>query len=413
VRVKSQLSDERGATAVMMMFLLVVLIGMLSLSVDGGLLWTKYRQVRRANDAGAMAAALECGVSGNESKANASADLVAAGNASDVKGVPGSAPGSLNGYNAYDTSCGASKGSVTVHYGSLQTTGGGVQLMFWPAVCALLPSCSVSAARDVGAQATAIWGFAGGGPVFPLAIGKDRLSTCGIPSAMTDADVGQTRCAFYFSNSGSDASNWTWGLIDLDTWNANIADGNACNSGSAPNTQKYQDWYANPPSEGLKDDPMNNPTYVCLTPGKKNVLYDVGNSPNNVLSSAVLCATATTTTDVAKYCPSSGQATTYSFPVSASTTVTSGATFFGIVGFASLQPANLCQGANDGSWSCAQSSTASSDQALCNTLLQSLGVTNGPDTRCLVAEWEGYTTSNTDDIVDNSFGNVRAARLTA
>jgi hypothetical protein len=406
----SRVSEERGATAVMMAILLVVFIGMLALSIDGGLLWSKFREARRANDAAALAAALECGRSGDQSKADASADTVAAGNAADMK----QAPQSLTGVPPlkYDPSCSASKGTVTVHYGSTQVTGGGVQLMFWPAVCALVPSCSISSPKDVGASATAVWGFAGSGPIFPMALSKDRLSTCGIPSLMTDADVGVARCAFYFNQSGNDSSNWTWGLIDLDTWNANPADSNACNATQSPNTQKYQDWYASPPIFGLKDDPNNNPTYVCLTPGNKKVLYDVGNSPNNVVSSAILCATATTAADVTKYCPASGQVTTYSFPVSAITTGSSNGTLFGIVGFASLKPANLCAGANNGSWSCAQSTTEASDIALCDALLLSLGVANGQGTRCVIAEWEGYSTSNTDDIVDNSFGNVRAARLT-
>jgi len=39
--------DESGAVAVMVAILLVVMVGMLALTVDGGLLWTKFRAVRR------------------------------------------------------------------------------------------------------------------------------------------------------------------------------------------------------------------------------------------------------------------------------------------------------------------------------------------------------------------------------
>src|SRR3990172_787244 len=37
--------DESGAVAVMVAILLVVMVGMLALTVDGGLLWTKFRAV--------------------------------------------------------------------------------------------------------------------------------------------------------------------------------------------------------------------------------------------------------------------------------------------------------------------------------------------------------------------------------
>jgi Flp pilus assembly protein TadG len=419
VRVRLAVSDERGATAVMTFFLLVVLIGMLALSIDGGLLWTKFREARRANDAAAIAAALECGTSHNEAAANTSADAIASGNASDMKGVPGSAPGATNGYNAYSPSCGAGKGTVTVHYGSTVATGGGVKLMFWPAVCALLPGCNVDS-KDVGASATAVWGAAGGGPIFPLTLSMDALTSpdCLIPSGMTDADVGVKRCAFYFhacnGNNCSFDVRSTWGLIDLDTWTTTWdGQSNPCTSEGNPSTAAYPPWYENPQTKSLNDDPMADPSRVCLAPGAKKTLYEInpaGNNPNQVLAAAVKCSVEGT------YCPQSGPRDSYSFPVNDPSrrvdfSAGAGQVLFAIVGFASLKPVNLCEGSNTGGWNCTEDGTFAGDTALCDKVLQSLGAANDAGTKCLVGEWEGYKTSNVDPISGNSFGNLISAKL--
>ena len=58
MRVGVRLSDDSGATAVIVAILILVLVGMLSLAVDGGILWAKYRGIRTANDAAALAAAV-------------------------------------------------------------------------------------------------------------------------------------------------------------------------------------------------------------------------------------------------------------------------------------------------------------------------------------------------------------------
>jgi len=54
MRVTDRLRDESGATAVIVAILIVALVGMLALTVDGGLLWAKYRRIRTANDAAAL-----------------------------------------------------------------------------------------------------------------------------------------------------------------------------------------------------------------------------------------------------------------------------------------------------------------------------------------------------------------------
>lgn len=397
MRVRSRLSDERGATAVMMVFLLVVIIGMLALAIDGGLLFVKYRQARRANDAAALAAALECATSGNQSKADASANTVAAGNASDVKGVLGSP-------NVYTPGCNTTKGTVKVRYGSTQATGGGVEIMLWPALCALLPSCSVTSPKDVVASATAIWGAAAGGPVFPLTLGKNKLSNCGIPDSMTDDDIGTTRCAFYFDQGAIS----TWGLIDLDTWGVSPTDSNACGGKTPSGNDKYVDWYNDPPTKPLNDDPMSNPVFVCPTPGDRDVLYaNESFSPNAVVAKAV----------------QSGQM--YSFPVnnpgpcpSAPLTCNilnpdGSLELYAIIGFAWLKPVELCPGGgnNTTGFSCTGSNATTNDKQLCDALLVP-PLKADPTSRCLVAQWEGYTTVNVDPITGDSFGNVRSVQLT-
>ena len=129
----TKLRDERGATAVFVAILLVVLLGMLSLSVDGGALFLKYRAIRTANDAAALAAALSCAKKEGVTAANAQANLLAADNVFDA--APVNAP-------VYDPSCDADAGTVTVHFQ-------GEQQLFFSRVV------GVSSPKPVGATATA------------------------------------------------------------------------------------------------------------------------------------------------------------------------------------------------------------------------------------------------------------------
>ncbi|HEX5627682.1 MAG TPA: hypothetical protein VFY08_06650, partial [Actinomycetota bacterium] len=73
-----RLRDDSGATAVIVAILIFVLVGMLALAADGGILWAKYRGIRTANDAAALAAAYSCATGEGLAGAETAADSIAA-----------------------------------------------------------------------------------------------------------------------------------------------------------------------------------------------------------------------------------------------------------------------------------------------------------------------------------------------
>jgi Flp pilus assembly pilin Flp len=197
MRVTERFRDERGATAVIVALLMVVLIGMLALTVDGGLLWTKFRQIRTANDAAALAAAYSCANGEGLSGAEATAVNIATANVVDATTTQ---PGS------YPRGCVVEGGEVTVHFGAEQS------LMFGPAI-------GVSSPKPVAAQATAIWGGAGGASnVAPLMLSLGRLSDCNFPDGVQEG----ADCFFWWDNGTQNdttaLTNAEWGLVDLSTW---------------------------------------------------------------------------------------------------------------------------------------------------------------------------------------------------
>jgi hypothetical protein len=276
----SRLPEEDGVTAVMMALLLVVFIGMLSLTIDGGLLFAKYRQIRRANDAAALAAALECVKSGDATAAQQSSDTIAAGNTPDAK------PYLSNRYsmtpgdpNPTGSTCQKSGGTVKVQYASSGSTGGGVHLVFWPAVCALLPSCSVASPKDVGATAIASWG--GGGDatrVAPMMLNMDRLGTCKITNPPDPSlQVGVSQCVFYWNNSPTFDGNAQWGLMNLDPYNNKGTQWYVPGNYNCPSAggNDIKGWLQNGYPGDLYLNP-DGPTYVCRAAGYQTGPVDQG-----------------------------------------------------------------------------------------------------------------------------------------
>lgn len=79
-----RLSDERGATAVVVALLMVPLIGFAAIAVDVGSLYSERRQLQNGADAAALAIAQDCAVAAPAcSSAAATASSLAAGNAND------------------------------------------------------------------------------------------------------------------------------------------------------------------------------------------------------------------------------------------------------------------------------------------------------------------------------------------
>jgi hypothetical protein len=278
--------DESGAVAVMVAILLVVMVGMLALTVDGGLLWTKFRAVRTANDAAALAAAYSCATGEGLAGAEAVATEVATANVADATNVEP---------NEYPQGCEISGGEVTVHYGGQQ------EMMFGPAI-------GISSPKPVLTEATATWGGAGGAAnVVPLMLSMQRLSDCDIP--YDDAGIPTTigaECFFWWDNGTAQdqtaLTNAEWGLIDLRTWDTEpwaACPGNASQG-------EVSDWiYDGFPGSLLVDpiSPPGPPTYVCRGAGFQGgalnndinaqagdlLFFPVNDSSQQVRSDGTLC----------------------------------------------------------------------------------------------------------------------------
>jgi putative Flp pilus-assembly TadE/G-like protein len=333
----NRLRDESGATAVVLAIVLIVIVGVLALSVDGGLLWVKYRRIRNANDAASLAAALSCAKGDGQVAADASADAVAIANVSDAMALEA---------NAYTPSCNPSGGKVHVGYGGTQ------DLMFGPAV-------GVSSPRDVAGTATAVWGGAGGSEdVVPLVLMKDRLSTCNvIPEPGKPTPPIGTECGFWWDDSALGSASW--GMMALSTWGT-TSDPSGCSAGGG--VSDITNAITNGIDEGLVMNPgaPDVPTYVCA----KN-----GNSVNPV-DNAIRTALASGRTDFAM------PVTNPSMQVNVS-----GAPYkYAIIAFAFVRPVDIYEGNKRG------------DEA---GFAKCAGaIPPGADIRgsfCLVVTWQGYS----------------------
>jgi Flp pilus assembly protein TadG len=235
---RRSLHEERGAVATLLVLLGVVFLGMLALAVDGGLLLVKFRGVRTANDAAALAAALSCATGEGQASADGQADMLAASNVSDAVTLAAA---------VYDPACDAPAGKVTVRYGGSQ------RLMFSPVV-------GVSSPKPVDAAATATWGAAGASNrVSPLMLDMNRMSDCQIPFG-PDLYEGKV-CTFWWDNDPDNLGNAAWGLMNLGLWG--VSPGSGCsNAGQA----QYQEWieFGFP---GVLELNAPDPTYVCRDSG--------------------------------------------------------------------------------------------------------------------------------------------------
>jgi len=244
--------EERGASAVIVAILLVVFLGMLSLSVDGGFLFLKFRGMRNANDAAALAAAQSCArsrgltVAAAQADADAQADSLAVANVGDA--VRAEDP-------VYTPSCNPEGGTVTVHYQ-------GQQPLFFGQVV------GVSSPKTVSATATATWGGVGStNRIAPLMLSMNRLSEpCRIPSQVAV----DTECRFWWDAGSQQDTSWLsnaeWGLMALDSW-GKVGRYDSCTGYTASQTQ-VTEWIRQGynGTVALNDPP---PTYVCRHPGSQ------------------------------------------------------------------------------------------------------------------------------------------------
>lgn len=336
MRVGVRLADDSGATAVIVAILILVLVGMLALAVDGGILWAKYRVVRTANDAAALAAAYSCATGEGLAGAETAADNIAAANLADAAATQ---PG------AYPRGCVVEGGQVTVYFGGEQT------LMFGQTI-------GVSSPRPVAAQATALWGGAAGASnVAPLMLSLDRLSDCDIPDG-PELVVGVSRCFFWWDNGTRNdtaaLTNAEWGLVDLTTWGVDPWGG----CGGNVSQSDVGNWITNGYPGSLLIDP--SPEYVCRGNGFQ------GNALNNDINAQAGEILFFPVNDPQQQVQSGG---TLCRPdgVDGPCTVQK----YAIVGFAALEVVQVWTGQNAETM-CGQTST------------------NNGSLRCLEAVWQGF-----------------------
>ena len=233
----AMVTDERGAVAVFVAVTSLVFFAMLALAVDIGSVVVLRRNLVRAADSAALAAAQSCATRAPE-QAETQADHYATANQSDASGGI-----------TVSTGCGTAEGSVTVEYSAvseLQIAGGLLDIDD----------------PTIDATATAIWGPAGGGTaVPPIALMIDG-------SGEVPCDPSPATCGFWQNNNDSGFSGGSvWGLMNLDTWGGQ---NNSSNCGPA-GVPEIEEFITNSPALTIID----NPTSVCIAHGHRtNVWFD-------------------------------------------------------------------------------------------------------------------------------------------
>lgn len=231
-------NDESGAVLIIVALTLIALMGMIVIVVDVGGLLVARRNIVRAADAAALAAAQSCGRE-LPAEAPGKADEYAFANEGDARNTVYTAP-----------NCGGnSNGSVHVEYEVEE------DLFFAPVL-------GLGEDLDIPGKATAIWGPPGSGSLTPLMISSFQFTgDCAIPTSPPG-----TECSFWFSFSDLGTSTIGWlnmnGPDAGSKWGWDVPASHHCTSGG----NDQQDW--------LKDevdaaDSLNwpSPTYVCADTG--------------------------------------------------------------------------------------------------------------------------------------------------
>ncbi len=191
MRVRGDLREERGAVAVMVALMLVVLLGMLALVMDLGRMIAIRREMVNAADAAALAAAQQCALNNGTAAAIAAANATAALNDAVT-------PGTI----VFNPSCrpaltAPGPRTVTVTY---ERT-----IDFFVAPILGFDTGTITA------EATATWSAPG---VVPITVNSLPLQLC--PEAAQGEDP--VECTFAYPKD--EYENPRWGILDLSRWNA-------------------------------------------------------------------------------------------------------------------------------------------------------------------------------------------------
>src|SRR5205823_4482385 len=151
--VRSRIADERGVSGVIVAVAIVMLLGMLGLSVDGGGFLLKRRQVVNAADSAALSYGVSCIQGKSDASASTDATTTATGNASDAT-LDSATPANA-----------CSAGHVTVRYHGSQPR-------------YFLPVLGMSSSGTVSSTASAAWGGAGGAITPPIEVTQGGIQNC-------------------------------------------------------------------------------------------------------------------------------------------------------------------------------------------------------------------------------------------
>ena len=184
--------EERGAVLVMVALALVVLLGMLALTVDLGRMVAIKRQMVRAADAAALAAAQECAFGNGSAAAQAAALGLARQNRPEV---------SITGFTADPACDGATSTDPNLVTVRLSTT---VDMFVAPIFGAGFDE------RAVVAEATATWSSAG--PI-PISVDVVPLEACMTRDPPPTEDK---PCVIEYPKENLE--NPRWGILDLSVW---------------------------------------------------------------------------------------------------------------------------------------------------------------------------------------------------
>ena len=374
---RRNLSEESGATLIIITLSLMALFGMMVLVIDVGSVLYARRELVNAADAAALAAAQSCGQKEGQTAADVQAGMYTSENAADAVVV--------GGYPRYFPSCESPAGLVTVRVTVDRP-------LFFAPVLGLDPEAPVIT------EATASWGGAGiGEKVAPLMLSWNRLSDCEIPPEDPDDLPQGTVCAFWWNNSPSgghenpDLANAEWGTLDLLNWDVTPAV--HCNNSTPP---QFEEWMLEGFALPLPIDSSfygatagDTHTYVCRGQGNFGAALD-----HDIEAAA---------------CPIAGQPNCdpLYFPVNRHTTqIDSTGNVCGpdefaltnctvdkydIVGFARLYIEAIYRG--------------NSQQAL-TACAHVPGIRRDANARCMLARWEGYTPDGLDPQGGENFGLV-------
>lgn len=236
-QLRMDLSDESGATVVIVVLTLVAMFAMMVLTIDVGGLLYKRRSMVHSSDAAALAAAQACATTSDGDAPESVADGFAVDNTTGLVAENGGifeSPGCDTGQPGY----------VSVRYSVPQD-------LYFANVLGLGDSATV------GTEATAAWGAIGGhdGPI-PIVLYLNAFQgDCDIP----DVTEGQI-CYLWYDNDRFDGS--AFGFMNFERWDVDA--GASCpNSGAS----SRRDWIEGNWTGGMLDVNYPAPTYVCRDGG--------------------------------------------------------------------------------------------------------------------------------------------------